>query len=77
MVRLQVAPLPAHGPDQLENRIPACGTAVNVPAEPLGTVAEQILPQSMPKLPVTEPLPDVFAWKTNVGANVAVTFIAF
>ena len=77
MVRLQVAPLPAHGPDQLENRIPACGTAVNVPAEPLGTVAEQILPQSMPKLPVTEPLPDVFAWKTYVGTKVADTFIAF
>ncbi len=50
------APVPVQAPLQPLNTMPASGVAVRLTAVPISSVAEQLLPQSMP-LPLTLPVP--------------------
>ena len=57
MVYVQVAVALVHAPVQLTKMNPGSALAVNVTTVPTAKLAEQMLPQLMPPVPVISPLP--------------------
>jgi hypothetical protein len=65
-VTVHTGDVPEQEPVQPVKRKPVSGAAVKLRVAPWATLAEQVLPQSIPAEPTIDPLPEVLATSLNV-----------